>query len=84
MRHKGIYGDWIRVRKQVDVSPNFAERVMDRIDRCESSKSGLLSGRTRLIQRVSASSWAKAAAIALAAGLSFGRILLTLHLLFLP
>jgi hypothetical protein len=84
VRHKGIYSDWIRVRRQAEVHPDFAGFVMDRIDRCESSRRGALSRWTRLIQRVSASSWAKAAAIALAAGLGFARILLTLHLLFLP
>lgn len=84
MRHEHVYRNWIRIRKQVEVHPDFAGRVMSRIDRLESSRSGSLSGWTRQIERISASSWAKAAAIALAAGLGFGRILLTLHLLLMP
>ena len=84
MKHEEIYRDWIRARKQVDISPNFAARVVGRIGRGEANRGGLLSGWARQVERISASSWAKAAAIVLAAGLGFGRILLTLHLLLLP
>jgi len=84
MRREEVYRHWIRIRKQVEVRPDFTGRVMDRIDRLGSSRSGLLSGWTRQVERISTSLWAQAAAIALAAGLGFGRILLTLHLLLLP
>jgi hypothetical protein len=81
MRPEDRYRHWVQARTRVDISPDFAERVMGQIrgQRKYRHDSGLR--RSRLVQRIAASSWTKAAAIAMAAIIGIGRILLTFHLL---
>ena len=79
MTQEEIYLRWRQTKQQVDVSTNFANRVMERIEPAplHSVPRGLLHG--RLIERIDLSVWAKVATIALASLVGLGRILLTLH-----
>jgi hypothetical protein len=81
MRNEDVYRDWQQARKKVNINPDFSVSVMDRIAR--STLKGLTPspGRVSLTERISMTSWAKAAAIAIAALIGIGRILLTFHML---
>jgi len=80
MKPEDLYRHWAQSRTQVDVSPDFADRVMGQI-RHRRKHDHARPGWPRLVQRVAASSWTRAAAIAIAAIIGIGRILLTFHLL---
>ena len=81
MNHEDMYHGWVQAKSQVDVSPDFSDRVMKRIGSEPAHTSQRVSSWSRLIERISISAWAKVAAIAIASILGIGRILLTLHLL---
>ena len=81
MNHEDLYHRWIQERSQVEVDPDFASRVMSRIKfepRCGNRLTGLWS---RLIERITVSSWAQLAAVGIAFLVGLGRVLLSLHLL---
>lgn len=80
MKPEDLYRHWAQSRTQVDISPDFADRVMSQIrhDRKHHHSS---MGWPRLVRCVAASPWTRAAAIAVAAIIGIGRILLTFHLL---
>ena len=80
MKPKDLYRHWAQSRTQVDISPDFADRVMSQI-RPRRKHDHSRPAWPRLAQRVAASSWTRAAAIAIAALIGIGRVLLTFHLL---
>jgi hypothetical protein len=81
MKQEDLYRHWVQARRQVDVNPDFADRVMSRLCQRPAPTGPSLLARFRLTQRIGASSWAKAAAIAIASMIGIGRVLLTLHVL---
>lgn len=81
MKHEEIYHDWRQAKRQVDVSPDFSDRVMKQVRLTSSRPSQPVLLWSRLIERISVSAWAKVAAIAIASLMGLGRVLLTLHLL---
>lgn len=81
MKQQECYRHWVQARRQVDVSPDFADRVMSRLSQRPARTGASLLTRFRLTQRIGASSWAKAAAIGIASMIGIGRVLLTLHVL---
>ncbi|UCD49578.1 MAG: hypothetical protein JSW27_18855 [Phycisphaerales bacterium] len=81
MKYEDIYRRWVQERSRIEVDPDFAGRVMNRI-RFEPSWVSQLARRwARLVERISVSSRAQAAALGLAGLVGLIRILLTLHLL---
>jgi len=83
MKNEDTYRHWCQSRKQIATSPDFCRRVMDRIARRTEKDAVPQPARIPLIERVSVRPWARAAAIAVAALIGIGRILLTLHVLLL-
>jgi hypothetical protein len=81
MKQQEFYRHWVQARRQVDVDPDFADRVMSQLSQRPVPTAASLLARFRLTQRIGASSWAKAAAIAIASMIGIGRVLLTLHVL---
>lgn len=82
MSYQEIYRDWIRSHRKTEPSPEFAETVMRQIDRIEADRLASANRLSRFLEKVGESSWAQAAAVAVAAAIGLGRIVLTLHLLF--
>lgn len=81
MKHEDIYHRWVQMKSQVDVSPGFAGRVMDQVKLRPSHANRFARQWSRLVERISVSSWARVAAIGIASVAGLARILLTLHLL---
>ena len=81
MKNEDVYRHWQQSRKQVAVSPDFCRQVMERVARRTAREPVPKPVRIPLIERVSVRPWARAAAIAMAALIGIGRILLTLHVL---
>ena len=81
MKNEDVYRQWRHSRKQVATSPDFGLRVTGEINRQTSGGAAPKPARIPLIERVSVRPWARAAAIAVAALIGIGRILLTLHVL---
>jgi len=81
MKQQECYRHWVQARRQVDVNPDFADRVMSRLSQQPAPTGQSVLARLRLTQRIGASSWAKAAAIGIASMIGIGRVLLTLHVL---
>ena len=81
MKYEEIYRDWVQAHKQVEAGPGLAEAVMSRIRQAERADRESTSRWSKLLDRISESPWAQAAAVIVAAALGLGRILLTLHVL---
>ena len=81
MKHEDVYSSWVQARKQAPIDPTFADRVMEQIIVREKPREIRTARWSRLIERITLSPWAKAAAIVMASLLGLGRMLLTLHLL---
>ena len=81
MKHDELYHQWVRLRRDVEVSRDFSGRVSSHIRRRQRRKAGAVVGSPNLILHIGASSWRRAAAIAVAAVIGLGRLLLTLHIL---
>jgi hypothetical protein len=78
MRNEDVYRQWRQSRRQVTTDPDFRSQVMNRIARDAGRNTGTLSA---LIERISIHRWVQAAAVAAAAVIGIGRILLTFHML---
>jgi hypothetical protein len=81
MKQNESYHRWVQARRQVDIDPHFADRVMSRLSQRPARTCESVLARFRLTQRIGASSWAKAAAIGIASIIGIGRVILTLHVL---
>ena len=81
MKREEIFYRWKQAKRQVDVSPDFSDRVMKRVRLAPSHASHRVWPWPRLIERINVSAMAKIATIALASLMGLGRVLLTLHLL---
>jgi hypothetical protein len=81
MNQEEIYRRWRQAKRQVDVSSDFADRVMSQIGSVSPQTGRRHRPRQRLIERIDLSAWAKVAAIVIASLAGLGRALLTLHLL---
>jgi hypothetical protein len=82
MTHEEIYRDWIEVHKRTEVPRDLVENLMREIHRVESAGSERVTVWTRLMERIEASTWMKAAVICAASAIGIGRALLGIHLLF--
>ena len=83
MKNEDTYRHWCQSRKQVATSPDLCRRVMDQVARRTEKDAVPQPAGIPLIERLSVRPWARAAAIAAAALIGIGRILLTLHVLLL-
>ena len=81
MSGEDIYHDWRRARRQITLSPDFSQKVMNRLAGDKVLRQERLSGPLSLMERISAMPWARAATIAVAALLGLARAALTLHVL---
>ncbi|MHC4518313.1 MAG: hypothetical protein ACYTAS_06980 [Planctomycetota bacterium] len=79
MRQQEHYHHWLQSRRHVDISPDFAGRVMSQV-RQQRGRRSVFDG-SRLIRRIGASYWGQVAAVGVAAIIGVGRLLLTLHVL---
>jgi len=81
MKNEDLYRQWRHSRRQLATSPNFCLQVMDSVARRTGRDAPPKPVPIPLVERVSVRPWARAAAIAVAALIGIGRILLTLHVL---
>lgn len=81
MNHDEIYHRWVQQRSQVELDADLADRVMNQIKLESPGARWLARQWMRLVERISVSSRAQAAALGLAGLVGLIRILLTLHLL---
>lgn len=81
MKQEEIFYHWKQAKRQVDVSPEFSDRVMEEVRLTSSHASHRAWLWPRLIEHIHVSAWAKVATIALACLMGFGRVVLTIHLL---
>ena len=81
MKQEDAYHHWRQARARADISPDFADRVMNHVTRGRSRASECPFPWARLAEQISVSLWARAAAIAIGSVLGLGRVLLALHLL---
>ncbi|MBN2132516.1 MAG: hypothetical protein JW741_23645 [Sedimentisphaerales bacterium] len=81
MKNEDVYRHWQQSHRQVATSPDFCRQVMERVARRAGQHAVPKPVRMLLLERVSVRPWARAAAIAVAALIGIGRILLTLHVL---
>jgi len=81
MNRQEIYRDWVRTHRATETNPDFAETVMERIDRADTHRHARVTRWSAWLESMADSSWAQAAGVAVATALGLGRILLTLHVL---
>lgn len=81
MKHEELYQEWVRQRGDICLGEGFTQDVMNRVHRLKADQDRRRLTWSRIVDRVGYSSWAQAAAVAMAALLGLGRILLTLRLL---
>jgi hypothetical protein len=81
MNHEELYQDWIRQHRDVRIDDSFADKLMRRIRHIESDRCASRITWSRITDWIGYSRWARAAAVAVAALLGLGRIVLTLRLL---
>ncbi len=81
MKHEELYREWVRQRRDICLGEDFTQDVMHRVHRLKADQDRRRLTWSRIVDRVACSSWAQAAAVAMAALLGLGRILLTLRLL---
>ena len=83
MNDEELYQDWTRQHRDVRIDDSFADAVMNQVRHIESDRRASRITWLRIADWVGYSRWARVAAVAVAALLGLGRILLTLHLLLL-
>lgn len=81
MNHEELYQDWIQLHGDVQIDGTFADEVMSQVRRIESDRRASRVTWSRMADWISYSRWARAIAVAVAALLGFGRILLILRFL---
>ena len=81
MKYDELYREWVRQRRDICLSDGFTQDVMNRVHRLKADRERRRLTWSRILDRVGCSSWAQAAAVAMAALLGLARILLTLRLL---
>jgi len=81
MKHEELYSEWVRQRRNICLGEDLTQDVMNRVHRLKADQDRRRLTWSRIVDRVGYSSWAQAAAVAMAALLGLGRILLTLRLL---
>jgi len=81
MKNEDVYRHWRQARRQITLSPDFPEKVMSRLAGDKVRRQKRRFGSVSLMERISVTPWARAAALAVAALLGIARALLTLHVL---
>ncbi len=81
MNREELYREWVQQHSDIGPGKGFTEEVMRRVYRLKADRDRCRLTWSHIVDRVDRSSWTQAAAVAMAALLGLGRILLTLRLL---
>ncbi len=79
MKNEELYKAWKENKGQIDISEDFSEKVMHRVNIYEENRRKPLFDINRLIELISASTMAKAAMIAGGAIVGFVRVAIMIH-----
>ncbi len=79
MKNEELYKAWKENKGQIDISKDFSEKVMHRVNIYEENRRKPLFDINRLIEIISASTIAKAAMIAGGAIVGFVRVAIMIH-----
>ena len=79
MKNEELYKAWKENKGQIDISEDFSAKVIHRVNFYEENRRKPLFDINRLIEKISASTMAKAAMIAGGAIVGFVRIALMIH-----
>ena len=79
MKNEELYQTWKKNKSQIDISEDFSEKVMYRVNIYEKDRRKPLFDINRLIELISANTMAKAAMIAGGAIVGFIRVAIMVH-----
>jgi hypothetical protein len=82
MKREETYRDWIETYKRTQAHPDLVESVMREIHQAVVAAPERVSVWLRLIERIDASTWMKAAVLCVTAAVGIGRVVFGVHLLF--
>ena len=81
MKNEKFYEDWKKHKSQIDVGPNFTEKVMRQVYQYQQKKKSSLFDFKWLVEIITAHPSVQAAMIAIGAVVGFIRLVIMLHVL---
>jgi hypothetical protein len=79
MKENEVYESWKQEKRQIDVSQNFTDRVMNRVYQCEQNKEKSLFTMARLIELISLHPLAKTGLVVVGAAMGIVRIIIMIQ-----